>query len=310
MFRTFTLTLASIAAVGLAGTMMPAAAGGHSSHGGSYGGGHGPKGGYCPPKPSVNIHKPVRIYKPIRINNSVRINKNIVINKPIRINKTIIINKGNVDAEAVARAAAWSRSDSSAIAVASGGSAIVDVAAPATGDFGSVAVDMPCVDQWAIVVKAIHAVCVSRSGTTHPATRMRPETWVDSTMNAEIYRCLAGSYLRVKIGDVVDSQQGMAGVYEGAQVLECKPGQALRHYRDGTVKCAVAERLSDCVERRNMRRYGIGDVFFSYRAKICARVSWRASSATASSSASYSASTSATATEVEVEGSFSGGVGE
>jgi hypothetical protein len=303
MFRTFTLTLASIAAMGLAGTTMtPAAAGGYS-------GGHGGYGGYCPPKPppgtTINIHKPVRIYKPVRINNSVRINKNIVINKPIRINKTIIINKGGVDAEAVARAAASARSDSTAIAVASGGSAIVDVAAPATGDFGSVAVDMPCVDQWAIVVKAIHAECVSRTGTRHPATRMRPETWVDSTMNAEIYRCLAGSHLYVKIGDVVDSREGMAGVYEGAQVLECAPGQALRHYRDGTVKCAVAERLTDCVERRNMRRYGIGDLFFSYRAKVCARVSWSASQSRAAS-----ASASATATEVEVEGSFSGGVGE
>jgi hypothetical protein len=295
MFRTFSLTLASVAAMGLAGTFMaaPAVAGGYTP----------PKGGYCPPKPSVHIHKPVRIYKPIRINNSVRINKNIVINKPIRINKQIIINKGNIDADAIARAAA--RSESTAIAVASGGSAIVDVAAPQGGDFGGVAVEMPCVEQWATVVKAIHAVCVSRSGSTHPATRMRPETWVDSTMNAEIFRCLAGSYLRVKIGDVVDSRQGMAGVYEGAQVLECRPGQALRHYRDGTVKCAVAERVSDCVERRNMRRYGIGDLFFSYRAKVCARVSWSASAQTSSSHAA-----SATATEVEVEGSFNGGVGE
>jgi hypothetical protein len=294
MFRTFSLTLATVAAMGLAGAMTPASAGGYT-----------PPGGYCPPKPPgtvINIHKPVRIYKPVRINNSVRINKTININKPIRISKTIIINKGGVDVEAVARAAASARSESSAIAYASGGSAIVDVEAPRGGDFGSVSAQEPCVDQWVILVKAIHAECVSSTGTRHPATRMRPETWVDSTMNAEIYRCLAGSYLHVKIGDVVDSEQGMAGVFVGAQELKCAPGQALRHYRDGTVKCAVAERVSDCAERRNMRRYGIGDLFFSYRAKICARV--------ASWAATHGSSSASSGAEVEVQGSFEGGVGQ
>jgi hypothetical protein len=99
---------------------------------------------------------------------------------------------------------------------------------------------------------------------------------------------------------VVDSEQGMAGVFEGAQELTCAPGQALRHYRDGTVKCAAAERRTDCVERTNMRRYGIGDLFFSYRAKVCARVA----------SYSYSRAAATSSTEVEVEGSFSGGVGQ
>ena len=56
------------------------------------------------------------------------------------------------------------------------------------------------------------------------------------------------------------------------------------------------ERVPDCTERRNMRRYGLGDLFFSYHAKVCARVT--ASAETASHA------------EVQVEGSFSGGVGE
>lgn len=296
MFRTFSLTIATLAALGLAGATAPVSAGGFTrgSHGVPPGGG----GGWCPPKPptTITIHKPVRIWKQVNIHNVVRINKQININKPIRINKTIIINKGSVDAEAIARAAASAQSNAQAVAVASGGSAIVDVAVPRGGDFGSVQTETPCVEQWAILVRSIHAECVSRTGTRHPATRMRPETWIDSTMNAEIYRCLAGSYLHVKIGDVVDSREGMAGVYEGAQELTCAPGQALRHYRDGTVKCAVAERVTDCTERQNMRRYGLGDIFFTYRAKVCARV------------ASYSAAHAGT--EVEVEGSFTGGVGE
>jgi hypothetical protein len=313
MFRTFSLTLAALAAMGLAGAMAPVNAGGFTG-GGHSGGGHG---SFCPPSHGggVHINKPINIYKPIHINNSVRINKQIWINKPvtihhnINIHKNIVINKGNASAsaEAIARAAASSQSASSAVALASGGSAIVDVAAPrGGGDFGEIAVEAACVEQWAIVVKAIHAECIDRGGSHHPATRMRPETWVDSSMNAEIYRCLAGSRLHVQVGDVVDSDRGMAGVYQGALTLDCAPGQALRHYRDGAVKCAIAERVPDCTERRNMRRYGLGDLFFSYHAKVCARVTASASASASAASASYSHSRA----EVEVSGSFNGGVGD
>jgi hypothetical protein len=305
MFRTFSLTLAALAAVGIGGAMQTADAGG-VSHGGT-GWGGGSHGSYCPHGSTITINKPVNIWKPIHINNSVHINKQIWINKPVTINhninihKNIIINKGGSSsaALAIASAAASSRSDSAAVAIASGGSSVVDVEAPrGGGDFGAVAAETQCVEQWAIVMKAIHAECIDRGGEHHPATRMRPETWVDSSMNAEIYRCLEGSHLHVLVGDVVDSEQGVAGVFEGAQALDCAPGQALRHYRDGAVKCAAQERVPDCTERRNMRRYGLGDLFFSYHAKVCARVT--ASAATASHAGA----------EVEVEGQFNGGVGE
>ena len=311
MFRTLSFALAALAALGLAGASAPSRAGGMSS------GGHG---SFCPPPhgSTININKPVNIYKPININNSVHINKQIWINKPVTIqhnvnihkniviNKPVIINKGNASAEAiaVAAAAASAQSSSAAIAVASGGSSVVDVQAPrGGGEFGEVAVEAQCVEQWAVVVKAIHAECVDVRGTSHPATRMRPETWLDSSMNAEIYRCLEGSRLHVLVGDVVESDQGMAGVYQGAQVVECAPGQSLRHFRDGSVKCAVAEQVPDCTERSNMRRYGLGDLFFSYQARVCARV---AAGASAASATAYSQATG----EVEVSGSFTGGVGE
>src|SRR5262249_18589615 len=140
------------------------------------------------------------------------------------------------------------------------------------------------------------AECIDRHGDRHPASQMRAETWLDASTNSEIYRCLEGSHLHVMIGDVVDSDHGMVGVYKGAQELTCAPGQALRHYRGGSIKCAGAERVPDCTERRNMRRFGMGDIFFSYNAKVCARVA----------SESYSTAGS----EVSVEGQFSGGVGE
>ena len=129
-----------------------------------------------------------------------------------------------------------------------------------------------CVEQWATVVKSIHAECIDSRGTRHPAVRMRPETWINTSLSEEIFRCLPGSDLHVVIGDVVDSDQGIAAVYEGGTTLVCRAGEALRHYQDGIVRCAVAEQLEDCVERTNMRRYGVGDVFFSFQAKVCARV--------------------------------------
>ena len=303
MFRIFSLTLAALAAVGLAGAMnAPAMAGGYGGGGGGY---HGGGGGYCPHPPpgsTITINKPVNIHSSVRINKRITINKPVTINSHVSIHKSIVINKGNSSSEAVAfaAAAASARSDSAAIAIASGGSSVVDVEAPrGGGDFGEIATETPCVEQWAILVKAIHAECISRSGAHHPASRMVRETWVDSPMNAELFRCLEGSSLHVMIGDVVESEQGMAGVYQNAQIIDCAPGQVLRHYREGAVKCAPATPVPDCTERGNMRRYGLGDLFFSYRAKVCARVTASAASA------GY-----ASGHEVEVSGSFNGGVGE
>ena len=82
-------------------------------------------------------------------------------------------------------------------------------------------------------------------------------------------RCIPGSTLKVVIGDVVESDQGMVGTYASGQVLECGPREALRHYKDGMLKCAPAVPVPDCTERTNLRRYGESDMFFSYRASVC-----------------------------------------
>jgi hypothetical protein len=126
-----------------------------------------------------------------------------------------------------------------------------------------------CQMQVANVVKAIHAVCVSAEGTEFPASHMMGDTWVDSSYEGEIMRCIPGSHLKVTIGDVVQSDQGMAGLYERGQVLECDVHEALRHFKDGMLKCAPAVPVPDCTERTNLRRYGTGDLFFSYRASVC-----------------------------------------
>jgi hypothetical protein len=77
-------------------------------------------------------------------------------------------------------------------------------------------------------------------GQLHPATRMLGETWIDSSIEQELYRCLLGATLRVAFGEVVQSSHGMAGVYDNGRILICGPGEALRHFTDGLVKCAPA----------------------------------------------------------------------
>jgi hypothetical protein len=76
------------------------------------------------------------------------------------------------------------------------------------------------------------------------------------------------------------------------------------------VRCAVADRVPDCTERENMRRYGTGDLFFSYQSRVCAVLAGtartRAYSATAG--ATYSAAGSGS---LELSGmGLSGGVGQ
>ena len=121
----------------------------------------------------------------------------------------------------------------------------------------------------ATVVKSIHAICVSADGHQFPASHMTPDTWINSGYEGEVARCLPGSTLSVLIGSVMQSDQGMATSYEDAEALICGAGEAVRHYKDGMLKCAPAEKVVDCTERTNLRKYGTGDMFFTYVTKVC-----------------------------------------
>ena len=232
----------------------------------------------------VTINKDINIYKPITINKNIDItkniddSKNITINKDISINKSIVINKGGGSADAEASAFAQAMAQASANASASvnnnvtfyGGGSYENVTVNNhSSDISGVASAQQCQMQEANVVKAIHAVCVSADGREFPASHMVGDTWLDSSYEGEIMRCIPGSHLKVTIGDVVQSDQGMAGLYERGQVLECDVHEALRHFKDGMLKCAPALPVPDCTERTNLRRYGTGDLFFSYRASVC-----------------------------------------
>jgi hypothetical protein len=62
----------------------------------------------------------------------------------------------------------------------------------------------------------------------------------------------------------------MAGLYSKGVILQCGEHEAVRHFKDGMLKCTPQMEVPDCTERTNLRKYGTGDMFFSYRSKVCA----------------------------------------
>jgi hypothetical protein len=142
------------------------------------------------------------------------------------------------------------------------------------GEIGNLSVEVAapqpvCTYQEATIVKAIHAVCVSVDGHEFAASHMTADTWVSNSYEGEVARCIAGSRLKVTVGKVTQSTEGLAAAYSSGQVLQCATHEAVRHYKDGALKCAPAVPVPDCTERTNLRKYGTGDLFFSYRAKVC-----------------------------------------
>jgi hypothetical protein len=217
----------------------------------------GGSGGCCHCK---NVWKQVNIWKEININNSVNISKNI------EINKSIVINKGGV-AVSIANAAAAS---GAVAAVFGGGSFAEETVINRGGEIGELHAAETCETEEATVVKAIHAVCVAATGEEFPASHMLAETWIEGSYEGEVARCIAGATLKVTIGDVLQSDKGMAGTYEHGQIVRCGERDALRHYKDGMLKCVPAVPVRDCTERTNLRKYGSADFFFAYRADVCA----------------------------------------
>ncbi|HTT97537.1 MAG TPA: hypothetical protein VMF58_05770 [Rhizomicrobium sp.] len=244
---------------------VPAATTGGGSTFGGYGGGGG--GGGCHGGGGGGGST-------IVINKNININKNLNLNKNININKVVVINKINVQAAAFAQALATANASAGAGAqvIVYGGGSYEFVNVNNSGAIGSVAVEAGghCEMQEASVVKSIHAVCVSAEGREFPASHMLAETWVDASYEGEVARCIAGSHLKVTIGDVVQSDQGLAGTYSSGVILQCGEHEAVRHFKDGMLKCAPAMAVPDCTERTNLRKWGTGDLFFTYRSKVCA----------------------------------------
>src|SRR5262249_29551095 len=143
-----------------------------------------------------------------------------------------------------AYAAAQANATASAQAISYGGSQYVTIVNKAGGNVGgsvSVNAQNACVEQEANVVKSVHAVWVDRTGREYPASHMIPDTWIEGSYEGEIARCIPGSTVRVSVGDVAQSDQGLAGTFENGETLACAAGEALVHYRGGMLKCARAK---------------------------------------------------------------------
>jgi hypothetical protein len=248
---------------------------------------------------SLSITKNIDNSKNININTNIDNSKNIDDSKNITINKSIVINKGSSEADAAALAAAIAQSSASASVNISGGAfAGASVNAGGTtfvggssyaetpsinivGDLGTIAVEVPapvvaprqCVEQDVTVIKAIHASCVSADHHEFPASHMVADTWIEASYEGEVARCIPGSHLKVNIGQVVQSSQGLASGQSSGLILECADHEALRHYKDGMLKCAPAVKVPDCTERTNLRKYGTNDMFFTYRTRACLETS-------------------------------------
>ena len=245
---------------------------------------------------NINVYKPVTINKTIDnsknidITNNIDNSKNIDItknidnsktidnSKNININKSIVINKGgdniSVSAQASASAAAFAAAGAGAAAVVIGGGGWAPEAPQAFigGDIGTlyvVAAPQQCTIEEATIVKSIHAVCVTADHHEFPSSHMTADTWISASYEGEVARCIPGAHLKINIGKVVQSDQGLAAGISKGQMLECGPHEALRHFKDGMLKCAAAVPVPDCTERTNLRKYGSADMFFSYRAQVC-----------------------------------------
>jgi hypothetical protein len=250
---------------------------------------------------NIDNSKNITINKPISITNNIDESKNIDItnnidnsktiddSKNISINKSIVINQGgnniSISAEASAEASASAAANAASFAgaganaqVFSGGGVAPEApVAFVGGDIGNISVEVApsrpaaqqCTIQEATIVKAIHAVCISADGHEFPASHMVGDTWINSGYEGEVARCIPGSRLKVVIGKVIQSGEGLAAGYSSGQVLQCGMHEAVRHYKDGMLKCAPAVPVIDCTERTNLRKYGTADMFFSYRAQVC-----------------------------------------
>ena len=234
---------------------------------------------------NITINKPISITNNIDNSKNIDITKNIDDSKNININKSIVINQGGNNVSVTAEAAAEASANANAASFAGAGTGAVAFGggggwapeAPAAfvgGDIGNISVvtapvRQQCTIQEATIVKAIHAVCVSAEGHEFPASHMLGDTWISASYEGEIARCIPGSHLKISIGKVIQSSEGLAAGTSSGQVLTCGMHEALRHYKDGMLKCAPAVPVPDCTERTNLRKYGSADMFFSYRAQVC-----------------------------------------
>lgn len=101
--------------------------------------------------------------------------------------------------------------------------------------------------------RVIQATCIDDRGSVHDASQTFGDQAVPEAYGGEIYRCMAGTKMRVVVGKMVDGKAS----FDNARTFECAKGEALV-YQGGQVACRTQEAKRPCNERSLLRRYGPG----------------------------------------------------
>ncbi|HAC58978.1 MAG TPA: hypothetical protein DCF73_11575 [Rhodobiaceae bacterium] len=268
--------LALTAAAFGAAIFLYAAAGAAPASAGSCGGGCTPP----PPPPShdcgcdgggkgggKNYNKNINfnLNKNINVNNNTNINKNTNVNNNTNNNTNNNYNENNIDvhvnvnntnnvsatASAIANANAASDSASSALDRTSsvaigngsgggygGGGSSYYVSAPQAAPMGALNV----VVRTKNVVKPVKAICVSAKGLEEAARMSTNVTEVGPEDDVELFHCVAGDMLVATIGRMAGKGDNAKPDYLGGYVIECRPGEALRHGSNGMLACVPQQR--------------------------------------------------------------------
>ncbi len=126
-----------------------------------------------------------------------------------------------------------------------------------------------CVDQISYVstLRPVRADCLDDKGTPHPASQVSGQKQVSAGYGGEVYRCMAGTYMQVTLGQMNGSQAD----FSKAQSFSCAKGEALVHKAGGDLSCAPQAPQRNCNERSLLRRNGPGMKLINLRreSKVC-----------------------------------------
>lgn len=208
-------------------------------HGGGKGGNHNSNKNY-----NHNHNENTNINKNINTNINNNHNENNI-NVHVNVNANANANaSATASAIANANAAADSASQSmgrdSAVGIGNGsgggfggGGSSYYVSAPQAAPMGALNV----IVRTARVVKPVKAICVSAKGLEEAARMSSNVTEVNPTDDVELFHCTAGDMLVATIGRMAGKGDNAAPDYAGGYVIECRPGEALRHGSNGMLAC-------------------------------------------------------------------------
>lgn len=211
--------------------------------GGGCGGHDGGKGGYK----NANYNKNTNTNTNTNINKNYNENNiNVLVNVHAGASATATASAiANANAAADSASSALDRSSAVGIANGSGGGyggggSSYFVSAPQAAPMGALNV----IVRTARVVKPVKAICVSAKGLEEAARMSTTATEIDPSDDVELFHCTAGDMLVTTIGRMVGKDASARPDYAGGYVIECRPGEALRHGSNGMLACVPQQSRS------------------------------------------------------------------